>query len=58
MVHPRRPGGPADADMVARHMLGVLGVAGEGQRLRRRHHPPPDLAGADRYPRRCSVIVA
>jgi membrane dipeptidase len=52
----RRRAGPADAGMVVEHILHVLRVAGEdfvslGSDFDGAITPPPDLAGADRYPR-------
>jgi membrane dipeptidase len=51
----RRPGGPRDAGMVAEHIVHVMRVAGEdfvslGSDFDGAITPPPDLAGADRYP--------
>ena len=51
----RRPGGPRDAGMVVEHIAHVLRVAGEdfvslGSDFDGAITPPPDLAGADRYP--------
>ena len=52
----RRPGGPADSAMVVEHIEHVIRVAGEdvvslGSDYDGAITPPPDLAGADCYPR-------
>ncbi len=58
----RRAGGPRDAGMVAEHVLHVLRVAGEdfvslGSDFDGAITPPPDLAGADSYPRLVQVLL-
>ncbi len=58
----RRRGGPGDAGMVAEHIAHVLRVAGEdfvslGSDFDGAITPPPDLAGADRYPRLVQVLL-
>src|SRR4029453_11175109 len=58
----RRHGGPRDAGMVAEHVAHVLRVAGEdyvslGSDFDGAITPPPDLAGADRYPRLVQTLL-
>lgn len=58
----RRPDGPRDAGMVVEHVLHVMRVAGEdfvslGSDFDGAITPPPDLAGADRYPRLVQLLL-
>src|SRR5262245_43230780 len=58
----RRPGGPRDARMVVEHIKHVMRVAGEdfvslGSDFDGAITPPPDLAGADCYPRLVQLLL-
>jgi len=58
----RRPGGPRDARMVVEHIQHVMRVAGEdfvslGSDFDGAITPPPDLAGADCYPRLVQLLL-
>jgi membrane dipeptidase len=58
----RRRGGPRDAGMVAEHVAHVMRVAGEdfvslGSDFDGAITPPPDLAGADRYPHLVQTLL-
>jgi membrane dipeptidase len=58
----RRRDGPTDAGMVVEHIAHVMRVAGEdfvslGSDFDGAIVPPPDLAGADRYPRLVQVLL-
>ena len=58
----RRPGGPRGASMVAEHVAHVMRVAGEdfvslGSDFDGAITPPPDLGGADCYPRLVQTLL-